>query len=150
MAEERTPRSAEDRTAEMRPSDNWVPPSNLPDPTPRPGWVHRWVRASSFNTVDNRNLSKKFREGWEPCNASEYRELKMVCDRNSAFPDKIEVGGLLLCRMPVEKAEQRKAYFQKKADDQLRAVDNNYLRDSHPSMPKLEPERETRTTIGRD
>lgn len=149
MSEERTPRSVEDRTAAKRTSDSWVPPSNLPMPDDRPGYVHRWVRTSTLNNVDNANISRKLREGWEPVQASEYEEIQVRVDHNSAFKGCIELGGLLLCRMPVEKYRQRQAYYDRMAQNQLQAVDNDMFREEVSQMPFLKPERDTRTTFGR-
>lgn len=149
MTDQRTPRSSDDRTTAQRPSDAWVPPSTLPTPQPRDGWVHRWVRTANINAIDNANISRRLREGWEPVAASEYPECQVLTDRNAQFKGSIEIGGLLLCRMPVEKYNQRKAYYEKMAANQMRAVDNDLFREEDSRMPILQPERSTRTTFGR-
>lgn len=136
MAEERSKRDTESRTSEMRPSDNWVQPSQLPVPDKRDGWAHRWIRVSSQGQADTRNLSRRLREGWEPVNAAEYKELKVVSDVGSRYPDGIEIGGLLLCRMPEEKIKQRNAHYENVARQQMTSVDHGFMNDSDPRMPK--------------
>ena len=47
------------------------------------------------------NYSKKLREGWEPVPLAEAPEMEhLVLDPNPRFKGNVEVGGLLLCRMP--------------------------------------------------
>ena len=149
MAEERTPRTKTTREAESRPNDIWIPASILPNPDPRDGWVHRLIRTSVLGESDNTNVSKMMREGWQPVKAEDYPELQLQSDVGSRFAGNIEVGGLLLCRAPKEKMEQRDAYFQNMAENQMQSVDNNFLRENDPRMPLMKPERSTRTTFGK-
>jgi hypothetical protein len=149
MAVERTPRESETREDEARPSDSWVPASILPNPTPRDGWVHRWIRTSIVGQSDNTNVSRMFREGWEPCKAEDYPELKLRSDIGSKFDGNIEVGGLLLCKAPKEKMEARNRHYLQVAANQMQSVDNGFLRENDPRMPLLRPERSTRTTFGK-
>jgi hypothetical protein len=147
MANERNIRV--DRQAEARPNDSWVPQSSLPVPEPKDGWVFRWIRTSSLGRADNTNVSRQFREGWEPVKAEDHPELKILSDVNSQFKGNVEVGGLLLCKAPEEKMKQRQKYFQEVSDRQIDGVDRSYLRENDPRMPLLNPERSTRTTFGR-
>ena len=149
MAEERTPRASEAREVEQRPSDSWLPASVLPTPAPQDGWVFRWVRTSTLGRADNTNVSQKFREGWVPVKAEDHPELEVMSDIDSRFAGNIEIGGLLLCKAPEDKMEQRKDYFSKMAASQMESVDNNFLSQNDPRMPVLNPERSTRTTFGR-
>ena len=149
MAVERTPRESETREDEARPSDSWIPASILPTPEPRDGWVHRWIRTSITGQSDNTNVSRMFREGWEPCKSEDYPELKLRSDLGSQFEGNIEVGGLLLCKAPKEKMEARDRHFQQVAASQMQSVDNGFLRENDPRMPLLKPERSTRTTFGK-
>jgi len=147
MANERSVRI--ERQAEARPNDSWMPQSSLPVPEPKDGWVFRWIRTSSLGRTDNTNVSRQFREGWEPVKAEDHPELKIMSDHNSQFKGNVEVGGLLLCKAPAEKMESRKKYFQELADRQIEGVDRSFLRENDPRMPLLNPERSTRTTFGR-
>ena len=54
---------------------NWVPPQQLPDPKPQDGFRFRWIRVSLLGQSDDRNVSVKFREGWEPVKAEEHPEI---------------------------------------------------------------------------
>jgi hypothetical protein len=142
---DRTPRTEEtrDKTARKR---TWERPSALPTPEPRDGIMFRWIRTSTLGDTDNRNVSMRFREGYTPVKASDYPELRVISDRNSQFPDNIEIGGLLLCSIPAEIVEDRSAQMAEKARQQMESVDRNYLRENDPRMPMLRPERESRTT----
>ncbi len=145
---ERTPRSRETRDVESRETP-WVPQSALPVPEPRDGVHFRWVRTSSLGNTDMTNVSRRFREGYVPVQASEFPELKILSDLDSRFPENIEVGGLLLCASPTERAAARIQGQAKQAQAQLDAVDRNYMRESDPRMPVLAPERSSRTSFGR-
>jgi hypothetical protein len=81
--------------------------------------------------------------------AKDFPELHIMSDHNSRFPENLEVGGLLLCSIPVELAEERTDGQLDQAKAQMDAVDNSYLRESDPRMPVLRPERSTKTTFGR-
>jgi hypothetical protein len=75
------------------------------------------------------------REGWEPVQVEEQPRFKLLVDPNSRFSGNIEIGGLLLCKTPVEFVEQRNAHIQRQTDAQTLAVDNNLMRQSDPRMP---------------
>jgi hypothetical protein len=142
---DRTPRTEETRDTTAR-KRTWERPSALPTPEPRDGIMYRWIRTSTLGDTDNRNVSMRFREGYTPVKASDYPELRVISDRNSQFPDNIEIGGLLLCSIPAEIVEDRSAQMAEKSRQQMESVDRNYLRDNDPRMPMLRPERESRTT----
>ena len=131
---DKTPRSIETRTMAERPK-MWTPPELLPEPDKQPGYAYRWIRVSTLNTSDARNISAKQREGWEPVKLEEQPQFQLMVDPNSRFKDSIEVGGLLLCKTPIELVEQRNAFYQKQAEGQLTAVDNNLMRQNDPRMP---------------
>lgn len=149
MAEqERRSRDLEAREQASRPKMQWTPPQLLPDPEPEPGYAFRWIRLSTLNSPDPTNISSKLREGWEPVKASTQPKLYAMSSPNSRFPDGVEIGGLLLCKTPVELTEQRNAYYQKQADAQMNSVDNNFMRESNPKMP-LFNERRSEVKFGR-
>ena len=98
---------------------------------------------------DNTNVSKKFREGWEPVRADEHPDFDTPIVEEGKFEGVIGVGGLILCRLPVETLQERSEYFAAKTRTQMDAVDNDLLKDgSHPSMSISRPERQSRVTIG--
>lgn len=145
-SQKREPRELESRAEAERPK-RWMPPALLPDPEPEEGYAFRWIRLSTLNNPDPVNISTKLREGWEPVKASDQPRLRLVSNPNSRFPDGIEVGGLLLCKTPVEFTQQRDEYFQQQANAQMSSVDNNYMRQSDPRMP-LFKERSSKVTLG--
>lgn len=145
-AQNRSSREVDSRTVMQRPTA-WRPPETLPAPDYRPGWTHRWVRLSTLGTADPSNISSKLREGYEPCKAEEYPELMMHATTEGRFKGNVEVGGLLLCRIPSEFLQQRAAYYADQNKAQMESVDNNFLRDSDPRMP-LFSEKKTKVTFG--
>ena len=145
-AQNRAPRDVDNRMMMQRPTA-WRPPETLPSPDPRPGWTHRWVRISVMGQTDASNRSSKFREGYEPVKAEEYPELMMHATTEGRFKGGIEVGGLLLCRIPSEFLKQREAYYSAQNKAQMDSVDNAFLRESDPRMQKFS-ERSTKVTFG--
>jgi len=144
----RTPRELESRAGDERPKQ-WQPPQMLPDPNPEPGFGFRWVRLSTLGNDDPMNISSKLREGWEPVKASDHPEIQLPgMSAKNRFPDSIEIGGLLLCKIPTEFAAQRTAYYQSQTEGQMAAVDNNFMRENDPRMP-LFKDRKTKVSFGR-
>ena len=60
----------------------------------------------------------------------------------------IGVGGLLLARIPEEIALQIDAYYKKQNDAKEEAVDNDLMKEQHPSMRTMENDSRTRVTFG--
>jgi len=143
----RLSRELDSRVMTMARPTEWRPPDVLPAPEPRPGWSHRWVRISMLGAADPSNISSKFREGYEPCRAEDYPELMMHETQDGRFKGNIEVGGLLLCRIPEEFISQRDAYFAKQTKAQMDSVDNTFMRDNDPRMQKFS-ERKSEVRFG--
>lgn len=144
-------RAIESRAAESRPMlerpRSWAPPQLLPDPHVEPGYAFRWVRTSTLGNADPMNVSSKMREGWEPVKASEHPEIQLMGAKTS-IPDSIEIGGLILCKIPAEFMDQRDAFYRRRWADEADSVDNNFMRESDPRMP-LFRERQTKVSFGR-
>ena len=134
MATNRLQREVENREFEERPKQ-WLPPDLLPEPDKMAGFEYRWIRVSTLNTPDPRNISAKFREGWEPVHIDEQPKFKLLANREGQYKDNIEIGGLLLCKIPEEFVEQRMAYEANQTQAQAEAVDNNLMRQSDARMP---------------
>ena len=134
MATNRLNRETDNREFAERPKQ-WMPPELLPEPDKEAGYAYRWIRVSTLNAADPRNLSAKLREGWEPVRAEEQPKFQLLVDPKSRFKDNIEIGGLLLCKTPEEFISQRSAYVQNQTDAQTKAVDNNLMRQSDARMP---------------
>lgn len=97
---------------------------------------------------DAKNVSAKFREGWEPVRVEEQPKLSFLADPNSRFKDNIEIGGLLLCKIPTEFMDQRRHYFANKNRAQIESVDNNFMRENDARMP-LFREKKSSTSFGK-
>jgi hypothetical protein len=147
MAENRKPRELEDRIQAERPKQ-WQQAELLPEPDKVPGYAYRWIRVSTLNAADPRNLSGKLREGWEPVALEEQPKFRLLADPNSRFKDNIEIGGLLLCKCPAEFMAQRDAFYAKQTLAQTEAVDNSLMRQSDPRMP-LFRENKSSTSFGK-
>jgi hypothetical protein len=147
MGENRLKREMEVRAAQERPQQ-WQQPEMLPEPDKQPGYAYRWIRVSTLNASDPRNLSAKLREGWEPVAVEEQPKFQLLIDPTSRFKDNIEIGGLLLCKTPVEFVQQRSEFYARQTQSQTEAVDNNFMRQSDARMPLFQ-ERKSVTSFGK-
>ena len=147
MAESRLQREITNRTTQERPKQ-WQQAELLPEPDKAPGFAYRWIRVSTLNNADPRNLSAKLREGWEVVSVEEQPKFKLLVDPNSRFKDSIEIGGLLLCKTPSEFVDQRTKHFNDMTRAQAEAVDNNLMRQSDARMPIFN-ERKSSTSFGK-
>jgi len=147
MAENRINREDVTRETKVR-KKSWQRPEVLPSPHPEPGYAFRWVRTSNQGLVDATNVSSKLREGWEPVKASDHPEITMVTVENERFADNVVIGGLMLCKAPIELIGERSEYYQQQTDQQMRSVDNNLMRESDPRMPIFN-DRKSKVTFGK-
>jgi hypothetical protein len=147
MAENRLDREQETREKKTR-KRAWTKPEVLPTPTPQEGYAFHWVRVSTRGQADPTNVSSKLREGWEPVKAVDHPEIELVSIENERFKDNVIMGGLMLCRAPVELVQERTEYYQKVTDSQMQSVDNNLMRESDPRMP-LFNNRKSEVTFGK-
>ncbi len=142
----KTPRASQTRTAEKRPT-TWTPPSSLDAPPAPAGFRHRWIRTEVLGFDDTKNMSGKIRSGWELVRADEYPDAVYPEVKDGKYSGVIGVGGLVLARIPEEVAKSREAYFNKQTQDREEAINNDLLKDQHPSMP-INSDRQTRVTFG--
>ena len=142
----RLDRELDSRVVTARPT-HWKAPELLPEPNERPGWKHRWIRVSMVGQADAKNISSSLREGYEFCKAEDYPELMMHATTEGRFQGNIEVGGLMLARIPKEFMDQRNNHFANITQQQVDSVDNTFLRSSDPRMP-LFSEKKSKTTFG--
>jgi hypothetical protein len=73
--------------------------------------------------------------------------MMMHATTEGRFKGNIEMGGLLLCRIPKEFLVQREAHYSNQNKSQMESVDNNFFRDSDPRMP-LFAEKKSKVTFG--
>jgi len=143
----KTSRSADTREKSQR-KRVWQRPSSLDAPPAPDGYIHRWIRAEVRGYEDTKNVINRLREGYELVRADEYPEWQMPTIEDGKHAGVIGVGGLLLARIPEEIIAQRNNYYKGLTEDQIRAVDNDLLKDAHPSMPISKPDRQSRVTFG--
>jgi len=142
-----TSRKNETREVNAR-KRGWVPPSNLEAPEPPEGYHHRWVRFEFRGMTDDKNVTSRIRSGYEPVRADEYPDrLDLPVLSDGKFKGIIAVGGLMLMRCPIEVKEDRDEYFANLTNDQQQSVDNDLMKEEHPSMP-ISKERQSRVTFG--
>ena len=144
---DRSPRTAQTREKTSR-NKPWRPPSQLDAPDPPEGFVHRWIRESVMGVDDKKNLSARLREGFDLVRAEEYPDFEAPTVQDGKHAGVIGVGGLVLARFPIETRDQRNAHYRNATRDQMTAVDNDLMREQHPSMPISKPERQSRVTFG--
>lgn len=147
MTDTRQNRDLETRETFQRQAQ-WAPAALLPEIKKEPGWAYRWVRTSTAGQADATNVSSKMREGWEPVKLSEHPELKLYIDKNTRVPDAVEVGGLMLCKIPEEFVEQRAAYYNNQTRSQTEAIDNSFMKENDTRMP-LFTDKRTKVSFGK-
>ena len=125
----------------------WTPPSSLDAPPAPDGFKHRWIRAESMGFDDTSNMSAKLRSGFELVRADEYSDVDYPTINDGKYKGVIGVGGLLLARIPNEVVKSREEYFKKQTQDRNDAIDNDLMKEQHPSMP-INNDRQTRVTFG--
>ena len=143
---DRTPRETQTRQSQER--KVWRPGTALEAPEPPLGFKHRWIRESVMEYDDKTNVHKRRQEGYDLVRAEEYPEYSgPVVDegRNAGI---IGVGGLVLARIPEELADQRNQHYQKTTQNQMDAVDRDWMRENNPAMPKLAPQRKSSVSFG--
>ena len=147
MADNRLDRELETREKTAR-KTAWKRPEVLPSPNQEEGYVYRWIRISTRGNVDGMNVSSKLREGWTAVKASDHPEITLVTIENERFKDNVVIGGLMLCKAPVEMVQERNAHYDQQAAGQMASVDNNLMRENDPRMP-LFNDRKSKVTFGK-
>ena len=142
----KTSRASQTRTKAEAPK-TWTPPSSLDAPPAPDGFRHRWIRVEVLGFDDTKNMSARLREGWELVRADEYPDQDYPSLTTGKYAGVIGVGGLVLARLPEEVAKSREAYYKKQTKDRDDAINNDILKEQHPSMP-INQERQTRVTFG--
>ena len=125
----------------------WTPPSSLDAPPAPEGYRHRWIRAETLGFNDTKNVAASLREGYELVRADEYPETDYPTSNDGKYAGVIQVGGLLLARIPEEIALQIEAYYDKQTQNKEEAINNDLMKEQHSSMP-INAERQSRVTFG--
>ena len=125
----------------------WAPPSYLDTPNAPEGFRHRWVRVEILGFVDTKNIQGRLRSGYELVRADEYPDEDFPAIMDGKYAGVIGHGGLVLTRVPEEIARQRTEYYERQAQDQMTAIDNDLMKEQHKGMP-IDIDRQSRTTFG--
>jgi hypothetical protein len=154
----RTPREVQTRDTEVRglqernPEEfrkyQWKPADALPMPKAPPGWHYRYIRKSIGAEQDVNNFGRAMREGWVTVPLADHPELVHSVDPNAKNSGLIEIGALVLCKLPVEVKQSRDAYYAQMNSRQMEAVDSNLMRENNPKMP-LFNEKKTEVSFGK-
>ena len=125
-------------------TDRYTDPSVLPQPNPRPGLTHKYVRFEIMGQKDERNMMAHLQQGWKPCQIEDYPEIPIYGKAKGNY----EIGGLMLMKQSVEYKKSREEHHSNKTSQQPEAVDNNLMRQNDPRMPMFS-ERKSTTTRGK-
>ena len=142
----KTSRASQTR-AKTTATKTWTPPSSLDAPEPPAGYRHRWIRAETMGFNDTKNVAASLREGYELVRADEYPDSQFPVIEDGKYSGVIGVGGLLLARIPEEIIKQRQDYYASQHNEKVKAMDNDLMKEEHPSMP-IDIDRQTRVTFG--
>ena len=143
---DRNSRTSETRETESR-RKPWAPPSVLDAPPPPEGYKHRWVRSAIRGEEDKGNVFNRLRQGYGPVRADEHPGYQAPTVEDGKHAGIIGNGGLILTRVPVETAQERTAYYGGRTREQMDAVDQDLMKEQHPSMP-INQSRQSRVSFG--
>jgi len=143
----RASRASQTREKVSQKKKVWTPPSSLDAPPAPTGFKHRWLRAESLGFNDSKNIQGRLRSGYELVRSDEYPDSDYPVVEDGKYKGVIGVGGLVLARVPEEIAQQRQDYYAKQHDDKVAAMDNDLMKEQHPSMP-IDIDRQSRVTFG--
>lgn len=131
------PRVRKSDTKKMKRSYNYEPPKLLEAPAPPPGMKYHWVRTETHGQPDASNFARRRRQGYVPVSKEELpEEFHAPTIEHGNFDGYVGVQGLVLCKIPEEKAEQIREYSEAKAARMEEAVRSNWMNDKDPHMPK--------------
>ena len=127
----------------------YTPPNDLDAPKPNvDGIKYRWIRVATGGEDDSQNVSKKKREGYEFVRADEHPEFDAPKHETGKYAGVIGTGDLVLAKIPIEMSDAKKEYFKQKTSRQTQSVDQDILKEQHPSMP-VHQKRSSTATVGK-
>tara|TARA_R100001082_G_scaffold16323_1_gene8208 strand:- start:1792 stop:2232 length:441 start_codon:yes stop_codon:yes gene_type:complete len=130
-------RDSNARTVSYRPYTEAV----LPDPRNDPDHDYKYIRTSILGKDDARNVITKRSMGYEPCKLEDHPEIPIY----GKTTGEVEIGGLMLHKIPKGWVEGRSQHINQKTQDQAAAVDVNYKRQNDPRMPMFADKKSTTT-----
>lgn len=117
---------------------NWSRTSNLEAPPARPGYVQQWIRYEVGGKYDEANVKRKLfgTEGWRPRSTETVDGgYSPATTRHPSLGNIIAAAGMVLCERPERMQRQRDAFYKRKLDGQMDAVNHNLFREQHSAMP---------------
>jgi hypothetical protein len=126
---------------------SWRPAGIIPAFNRKPGWDYKMVSFALRGQSDSANVQRALTEGWRMVHPSEHPELAYLLEIPGASQDRIESGGLVLCKMPLELAKQRDRYNQARSSQQVQSVDAQ-LKNEFAGDTRVELINERRTEQG--
>ena len=125
----------------------WTPPNSLDAPPAPKGFRHQWIRAETLGFNDTKNVAASLREGYELVRADEYPETDYPTSNDGKYAGVIQVGGLLLARIPEEIALQIEAYYDRQTQDKEEAINNDLMKERQAGM-RFSNDSQSRVTFG--
>ena len=106
--------------------DSYKPQSILDTPPPPQGYKYRWVRHSLFDEDQTSNVRKHIQDGWEVVSAKEIdpevaKQYESLGE--GRFAGTICQRDVLLMKIPDERAEAIREYYEGVADRLVSSVD---------------------------
>jgi hypothetical protein len=105
----------------------WVRPSEMDSPPPRPGFVQRWIRIRLGTVRDTARLRKAMREGWRAVKASAMagmdHSLPIIQHDQLGDGDYIGAEDLILMEMPESVNRQRETFYKRRQARQTGAIE---------------------------
>ena len=156
MSEETKNTSRASREAEMHDKNTrrkpWRPVRKLETPPPQAGYEYRWIRESILGQEDRNNVSYRLREGWELVRAEELpAEFSLPALESGRHTGVVYNEGLLLAKIPIETAQERRTYYEGKTQERSEALDNTIYKDSEKDRRyvKYDSKRESSVKFGK-
>jgi hypothetical protein len=114
------------------------------------GMALRWIRVSLQGKDDITNVGKKLQTGWVFVTPDEVPEMALTSfvRDEGRYQGSVCRGDVALVKMPAGKVMARRGYYEKKANDQMEAVNSQLMKNSDSRMPITNSSRSV-TTKGR-
>jgi hypothetical protein len=114
------------------------------------GMALRWIRVSLQGKDDITNVGKKLQTGWVFVTPDEVPEMALTSfvRDEGRYQGSVCRGDVALVKMPAGKVTARRGYYEKKANDQMEAVNSQLMKNSDSRMPITNSSRSV-TTKGR-
>lgn len=125
----------------------WVRPTALTAPPPRPGYVNRWIRFRAGNEEDRDNLQKAIDQGWRPLAKSKITKgHELTANLEGKYGQYVVKRGLILMELPEKLWQQRRDFYAQKQQKMTESIDRNLFRQLDRRTPAWGTERYTSVT----